>query len=42
MSSYCFDLDGDEGEGKELVHDKYTVDSKLHGMDLCFSLRPIH
>jgi len=33
MSSYCFDLDGDEGEGegKELAHDKFTVDSKLHG-----------
>lgn len=36
LTSYCFDLDGDEGEGegRELAHDKFTVDSRLHGMDL--------
>ena len=41
MSSYCFDLDGDEGEGeaKELAHDKFTVDSRLHGMDLSVQLK---
>jgi hypothetical protein len=34
LTSYCFDLDGDEGEGRELAHDKFTVDSRLHGTDL--------
>jgi histone-lysine N-methyltransferase SUV39H len=31
LTSYCFDLDGDEGEGRELAHDRFTVDSRLHG-----------
>lgn len=34
LSSYCFDLDGDESEGREFAHEKFTVDSRLHGMDL--------
>ena len=34
LSSYCFDLDGDEVEGRDLEHDRFTVDSSLHGMDL--------
>ena len=34
LTSYCFDLDGDEGGGRELAHDKFTVDSRLHGMGL--------
>ena len=34
LTSYCFDLDGDESEERELAHEKFTVDSRLHGMDL--------
>ncbi|KAF8811174.1 SET domain-containing protein [Phlegmacium glaucopus] len=31
LTSYCFDLDGDEGEDRELAHQRFTVDSRLHG-----------
>jgi len=31
LTSFCFDLDGDEGEGREPAHEKFTVDSRLHG-----------
>jgi len=31
LTSFCFDLDGDEVEGRELSHGKFTVDSRLHG-----------
>ena len=34
LTSYCFDLDGDESEERELAHEKFTVDSRLHGMHL--------
>jgi len=31
LTSYCFDLDGDEVEGRETEHERFTVDSRRYG-----------
>lgn len=31
LAGYRFDLDGDEGDGVEVEHPLYSVDSRLHG-----------